>query len=127
MGRSVPVMVTVLTFVVHFWRGEPLDVAAAFTVLALFNAARFPLSVLAIATRFTAEAYQGMRRLQRFLGAEEAEDPKLYHQPGNPARAGEEPGGREFEPRRRHGARTAFIAQWQSTCLAPSCSGACRR
>ena len=54
MGRSVPVMVTVLTFVVHMWRGERLDVANAFSVLALFNAARFPLSVLAVATRFTA-------------------------------------------------------------------------
>ena len=55
-----------ITFSVHVLLGNKLDAPSAFSVLALFNTARFPLVVLALATRSVAEGRIGLKRMTDF-------------------------------------------------------------
>jgi ABC-type multidrug transport system fused ATPase/permease subunit len=68
---SLPVLVTLATFATNALMGNPLRPAAAFVVLALFNVARFPLSVLPQATRCVSEASVACKRIQAFLALPE--------------------------------------------------------
>jgi ATP-binding cassette subfamily C (CFTR/MRP) protein 12 len=64
---SLPVLVTLATFVTNALLGNSLSSAQAFVVLALFNVVRFPLGVLPQATRNLSEALVAAQRVQAFL------------------------------------------------------------
>ncbi|GLE01060.1 hypothetical protein PINS_up009873 [Pythium insidiosum] len=76
-----PIIVNAVCFGVYVLRGQTLDVATAFVVLALTNATRMPFSVFANATLYTSEAITSTKRIGAFLVAEEVCDnnEKLHH------------------------------------------------
>ena len=64
---SLPVLVTLATFVTNALMGNSLSPAQAFVVLSLFNVVRFPLGVLPQSTRNLSEALVAAQRVQAFL------------------------------------------------------------
>ncbi|KAJ0001946.1 hypothetical protein NQD34_001742 [Periophthalmus magnuspinnatus] len=62
-----PVIVTVITFLVHTAFGLPLNPANAFTTIAIFNALRISLTVTPITVRALAAAAVSVGRLQKIL------------------------------------------------------------
>ena len=71
IGATSIFFVMAITFSVHVLLGNKLDAPSAFSVLALFNTARFPLVVLALATRSVAEGRIGLKRMTDFLNQDE--------------------------------------------------------
>ena len=71
IGATSIFFVMAITFSVHVLLGYKLDAPSAFSVLALFNTARFPLVVLALATRSVAEGRIGLKRMTDFLNQDE--------------------------------------------------------
>jgi len=89
---SLPVLVTLATFLTNALIGNSLTPAQAFIVVALFNVVRFPLGVLPQATRTSSEALVALQRMQDFLDLPEvrAEDePVALPAQGAAAEAGE--------------------------------------
>lgn len=75
---ATPVMVTLATLATHaLVTGEAMAASDAFTVISLFNVARFPLGVVAIASRNLSEALVGLSRIQEFLEQPEVSDADL--------------------------------------------------
>ena len=74
IGATSIFFVMAITFTVHVLLGYKLDAPSAFSVLALFNTARFPLVVLALATRSVAEGRIGLRRMTSLLNEDEMID-----------------------------------------------------
>eukprot|EP00505_MAST-04D_sp_SCG-Rhode-Island_P001890 Stramenopile-MAST_4_protein_1890 len=73
IGNTSLAYVMAITFLVHVGLGGTLNAASAFSLVALFNTARFPLAVLAVGTRAVAEARIGMKRTGELLSEEEME------------------------------------------------------
>ena len=71
IGATSIFFVMAITFSVHVLLGNKLDAPSAFSVLALFNTARFPLVVLALATRLVAEGRIGLKRMTQLLNEDE--------------------------------------------------------
>jgi ATP-binding cassette, subfamily C (CFTR/MRP), member 1 len=71
IGATSIFFVMAITFSVHVLLGNKLDAPSAFSVLALFNTARFPLVVLALATRLVAEGRIGLKRMTELLNEDE--------------------------------------------------------
>ena len=85
---SVPVLVTLATFAAYvFWTGRPLDAGAAYVAVSLFNVARFPLSILPLATKNVSEALVAARRIAAFLALPEVSPDDLPREA--PCRPGE--------------------------------------
>lgn len=76
ISTATPLLVTLAAFAAHVLAtGEGLTAAQAFSTLAMFNTARFPLSVLAVAVRNGVEGKVALNRLAVFMAAEEV-DPR---------------------------------------------------
>ena len=72
VGQAVPALCSSVTFLVHTLALEgELGVAQVFSLLAIFNVSRFPLTVLPVAVRFCAEFFVAARRVQEFFMLEE--------------------------------------------------------
>lgn len=64
---SIPVLVTLVTFAAHWGTGKPLEPEVAFIVVALFNVARFPLGLSAMAIKNGSEGVIACQRIRAFL------------------------------------------------------------
>jgi ABC-type multidrug transport system fused ATPase/permease subunit len=71
IGSTSIIFVMAVTFLVHVAFGGRLEAASTFSLLALFNTARFPLTVLSVGTRALAEARIGLQRTTDLLSEEE--------------------------------------------------------
>ncbi|GLE01066.1 hypothetical protein PINS_up009879 [Pythium insidiosum] len=69
-----PFFVNVVCFTVYILLGNTLDLATAFVVLALTNACRMPFTIFATASLFVSEAITSIKRIGKFLVAEEVHD-----------------------------------------------------
>jgi ABC-type multidrug transport system fused ATPase/permease subunit len=68
VAYSVPVLVTLSTFAAHtLITKQYLTATEAFVTIALFNVARFPLSVVPVATKNVSEALVACTRISAFL------------------------------------------------------------
>lgn len=67
----VPVLSTVLTFLVHTLMGYPLYADEAFTVISIFNAMRFILAILPLSVKAVAEVFVSFERMDDILLMEE--------------------------------------------------------
>ena len=67
IGSTSIIFVMAVTFLVHVAFGGKLEAASTFSLLALFNTARFPLTVLSVGTRALAEARIGLQRTTDLL------------------------------------------------------------
>lgn len=73
LGFTSSLIVGLVTFLFHsLVLGEPLRADAAWSVLALFNVLRFPVTVGPLGLRFVSEAIVGVERAQAFLLLPEA-------------------------------------------------------
>jgi len=80
----VPLLTTFVAFFVHtIILGEELTPQQAFSTLALFNVARFPLAVLPLSVRFGSEVFVSLRRIGDYLLLEEI-DPETSTQRTDP-------------------------------------------
>ncbi|XP_077967877.1 ATP-binding cassette sub-family C member 5-like isoform X2 [Styela clava] len=70
----VPVLSTVLTFLVHTLMGYPLYPDQAFTVIAIFNAMRFILAILPMSVKAVAEVFVSFDRMDDLLLMEEMKE-----------------------------------------------------
>ncbi|XP_076803641.1 ATP-binding cassette sub-family C member 5-like [Clavelina lepadiformis] len=70
----VPVMSTVLLFLVHTLIGYELDAAKAFTIIAVFNAMRIILGVMPQAVKALSEVFVSFNRIDSLLLMEEMEE-----------------------------------------------------
>jgi ATP-binding cassette, subfamily C (CFTR/MRP), member 1 len=67
-AASVPTLVTLAAFTAHtLLSRRPLTAAQAFVTVAIFNVARFPLSILPLASKNVSEAIVACSRIQAFL------------------------------------------------------------
>ncbi|GBG28953.1 ABC transporter ATP-binding protein/permease VMR1 [Hondaea fermentalgiana] len=72
LSQVIPLVTSFASFLVHTAiLGETLTASQAFATLSLFNVSRFPLSVLPLSVRFTAEAAVGLQRIGDYLKLEE--------------------------------------------------------
>uniref|UniRef100_A0A3Q2Q4P1 ATP-binding cassette sub-family C member 5 n=1 Tax=Fundulus heteroclitus TaxID=8078 RepID=A0A3Q2Q4P1_FUNHE len=67
ISSIVPIVATVLTFLVHTLLGLPLNTADAFTTIAIFNSMRFALALLPLCVKALAEAAVSLKRLRKVL------------------------------------------------------------
>lgn len=73
LGFTSSLVVALVTFLFHsLVLGEPLRADAAWSVVALFNVLRFPITVAPLGLRFVSEALVGIERAQAFLLLPEA-------------------------------------------------------
>jgi ABC-type multidrug transport system fused ATPase/permease subunit len=69
---GLPVLVTLAAFAAHaLGSGSPLTPSQAFVTIAIFNVARFPLSILHVSARNVSEAFVACARIQAFLALPE--------------------------------------------------------
>ncbi|KAL6300347.1 multidrug resistance-associated ABC transporter [Sparassis latifolia] len=71
----VPVLATVLSFITYALSGHELNVAIIFTSLQFFNIIRAPLMFFPMVLAASTDAAVGLRRMSRYLIAEELVDP----------------------------------------------------
>ncbi|KAM4597365.1 ATP-binding cassette sub-family C member 12 [Fundulus diaphanus] len=67
ISSIVPIVATVLTFLVHTLLGLPLNTSDAFTTIAIFNSMRFALALLPLCVKALAEAAVSLKRLRKVL------------------------------------------------------------
>lgn len=76
MWMSTPLFVSIVTFMTYTLAGYDLNATTAFTALSLFNILRFPLNVLPSIITQVVQAAVSLKRLSKYLLAEEI-DPNV--------------------------------------------------
>ncbi|KAM8894526.1 ATP-binding cassette sub-family C member 12-like isoform 1-T1 [Spinachia spinachia] len=71
----VPIIATVTTFIVHTLLRYKLNIADAFTTVAIFNSMRFCLALMPLSVRLLADAAVAISRLKKIMLIQ---NPKLY-------------------------------------------------
>ncbi|MCJ1467410.1 hypothetical protein MMC07_006034 [Pseudocyphellaria aurata] len=74
VSMSLPIFASMLSFITYSLSQHVLDPAPIFSSLALFNALRFPLSLLPLVIGQVIDAWASVGRIQDFLLAEEQDD-----------------------------------------------------
>ncbi|GFG20964.1 multidrug resistance-associated protein 1 [Aspergillus udagawae] len=77
VSMAIPIFSNMLAYITYSLTGHSLDAAIIFSFLALFNCLRNPLNWLPIAISQSADAWSSMRRIEKFLLAEEFQDQVL--------------------------------------------------
>ncbi|GFF97906.1 multidrug resistance-associated protein 1 [Aspergillus udagawae] len=77
VSMAIPIFSNMLAYITYSLTGHSLDAAIIFSSLALFNCLRNPLNWLPIAIGQSADAWSSMRRIEKFLLAEEFQDQVL--------------------------------------------------
>ncbi|KAL6112799.1 abcc12 [Pungitius sinensis] len=63
----IPIIATVVTFIVHTSLGFKLNIADAFTTVAIFNSMRFCLALMPLSVRHVADANVSISRLRKIM------------------------------------------------------------
>ncbi|XP_037339056.2 ATP-binding cassette sub-family C member 12-like isoform X2 [Pungitius pungitius] len=63
----IPIIATVVTFIVHTSLGFKLNMADAFTTVAIFNSMRFSLALMPLSVRHVADANVAISRLRKIM------------------------------------------------------------
>lgn len=77
-SMSLPIFASMLTFITYSLSKHVLNPAPIFSSLALFNAIRFPLSLLPLVIGQVIDAWASIGRIQEFLLAEEQGDDFIW-------------------------------------------------
>uniref|UniRef100_A0AAQ4P4I1 ATP-binding cassette sub-family C member 5 n=1 Tax=Gasterosteus aculeatus aculeatus TaxID=481459 RepID=A0AAQ4P4I1_GASAC len=82
LTNIVPIIATVLTFILHTSLRLKLNPADAFTTIAIFNSLRFCLAIIPISVKNLADAYVAIKRLRKLIRIQNPE-PYLIHRTGS--------------------------------------------
>jgi len=78
----LPILASMLTFITYYLSNHVLNAAPIFSSLALFNALGVPLELLPVAIGRLVDANASVKRISKFLDAEELQDDATWD-PGN--------------------------------------------